>query len=253
MSNPFKKILPTASLTLSVVARLAGGSSVAAILLLTTIVALPVQAAESIDTTPNWNGSSAVAPWSSSPTESYGQIITPLEDGNLTDFTFFINPNLLTPDIAYQARVYQWDYTGGPGVWGPTGPSLYNSGTLSFSGTPGSFSEVSINTGGIAVSAGIPYVLFFSTVGETNTSGNSTSWGFIGSDVYANGDFVFSNNASSFTDPWDSSFGPGTELAFKANIAAPVPGPLPLLGVAAAFGYGRGMRRRLATQRPSPQ
>ena len=61
------------------------------------------------------------------------------------------------------------------------------------------------------------------------------------------GDFVYSNNPSSFTDPWDGYF-TGTDLAFKANIAdAPsnVPGPLPILGLAAAFGFSRKLRKRI--------
>lgn len=212
----------------------------------TTIGAAPVQANESIDTTPSWNGSSAVLPWSPiGGTYSYGQVITPQEGGNLTDFTFYINPDLSTPDIAYQAWVYQWNFSGGPGFWGPTGASLFNSGTLSFSGTPGTFSEVNIKTGGISVSAGIPYVLLLSTVGETNISYNSTRWGLLtyGSGVYSGGDFVYSNNEFSLTDPWDGGF-IGSDLAFKATITS-VPGPLPLLGIAAAFGYTRQLRKRI--------
>ena len=206
-------------------------------------------AAENIDTTPSWSGSSGIRPWSPDGSQTYGQIITPQLNGSLTDFTFYINPDYSSPDIQYQARVYQWDYTGGPGVWGPTGPSLFNSGTLSFAGNPGDFSEVNIQTGGVPVDAGIPYVLFFSTVGEVNPLPNATSWGFIFADVYDGGDFVFSNDASSYTTPWDSFFGTGTELAFKANIL-PVPGPIPLIGVASAFGFSRRIRRRLAARRP---
>ena len=62
------------------------------------------------------------------------------------------------------------------------------------------------------------------------------------------GDFVYSNNPSSFTDPWDSCSFTGADLAFKANIAdAPsnVPGPLPVLGLAAAFGFSRKLRKRI--------
>lgn len=218
----------------------------------TTIGAIPVQANESIDTTPSWNGINSVSPWNPiGGTYSYGQVMTPQEGGNLTDFSFYINPVLSTPDIAYQAWVYQWNFSGGPGFWGPTGASLFNSGTLSFSGTPGIFSEVNINTGGISVSAGIPYVLLLSTVGETNTTYNSTSWGLVDSAsvVYSGGDFVYSNNQFSLTDPWDGGF-IGSDLAFKANITSSanttsVPGPLPLLGIAAAFGYTRQLRKRI--------
>lgn len=41
----------------------------------------------------------------------------------------------------------------------------------------------------------------------------------------------------------DNGFGPGN--ATISNFSAPVPGPLPLLGVGAAFGYSRRLRRRI--------
>ena len=36
----------------------------------------------------------------------------------------------------------------------------------------------------------------------------------------------------------------------EVSAPASVPGPLPVLGLAAAFGFSRRMRRRIATQRP---
>ncbi len=41
----------------------------------------------------------------------------------------------------------------------------------------------------------------------------------------------------------DNVVGPG--IATISNFSAPVPGPLPLLGVGAAFGYSRRLRRRI--------
>ncbi|QVL53343.1 MAG: hypothetical protein KFB97_02815 [Cyanobium sp. M30B3] len=41
----------------------------------------------------------------------------------------------------------------------------------------------------------------------------------------------------------DNQLGPG--IATISNFSAPVPGPLPLLGVGAAFGYSRRLRRRI--------
>ena len=213
--------------------------------------AAPVQA-QSIDTTSSWDGINAVRPWGpgEGKTATYGQIITPSISGKLTDFTFYISPEATNDPINYQAHVYQWDYTGGPGVWGPTGPSLYDSGTLAFSGTSGTFLPVTTSTGGLAVSAGTSYVLFLSTVGESNTNTIAgTAWGYIASDVYPGGDFVFSNDPTSYTTAWDSSFGTGNELAFKANINEDVPGPVPLFGAAAAFGFSRKLRSRIKTNK----
>ena len=200
----------------------------------------------SIDTTPSWDGVSFAGPWSPNSSYSYGQVITPNTDSSLTDFTFYINPYTSTGPIFYQARVYQWDSR----FSGPTGSSIYNSGTLSFSGTSGVFSEVTITTGGVSLSASTPYVLFFSTIGETQTASSNTNWGMIYSDVYSGGDFVYSNDSSSFTSPWDTFT--GNDLAFKVNTApatSSVPGPLPILGVAAAFGFSRKLRKRIKLHR----
>ena len=137
---------------------------------------------------------------------------------------------------------------------GAAGPSLYDSGALTFAGTPGTFTPVTINPN-VVVSAGTPYILFFSTVGESQSSPSAvTQWGVPGvfNDVYPGGDLLFSNNSSSYTDPWDSFFGTGSEFVFKANIA--VPGPLPLAGAAAAYGWSRRIRRRtINSLRPSSE
>lgn len=64
-----------------------------------------------------------------------------------------------------------------------------------------------------------------------------------------------SGTASAYVKDWcgpEIMFGNcGINYAFRSTAA--VPGPLPLLGVAAAFGYSRGLRRRLSTHRPSPK
>lgn len=57
--------------------------------------------------------------------------------------------------------------------------------------------------------------------------------------------------ASAYVKDWCFIGNCGTNYAFRSTAA--VPGPLPLLGVAAAFGYSRGLRRRLSTHRPSPE
>lgn len=209
----------------------------------------PVGATETIDTTPAWNGLQGVALWSPSGTESYGQIITPLASGFLTDFTVYIAPNSIPNSINYRAHVYQWDYTGGPGLSGPTGSSLYESGTLVFSVPTLGFTTVTIPTGAVKLNGGTPYVFFLSTLGEGQVGNpHSTVWGFIFSefsvsDAYPGGKFVFSNDDVSYLAPWDGDFGP-LDLAFKANIAD-VPGPLPLFGAAAAYGWSRKIRKRI--------
>jgi hypothetical protein len=71
---------------------------------------------------------------------------------------------------------------------------------------------------------------FLSTInGETGT----TSFAVVAGDVFG---FSIDGN--------DGIFGPGN--ATISNFSAPVPGPLPLLGVGAAFGYSRRLRRRIS-------
>lgn len=183
------------------------------------------------------------SPWGPpTATSSYGQIITPTGDGLLTDFTFYIKP-FTTDPINYRAHVFAWDPAGGPGVWKPTGPSHYDSAPLTFSGTPNVISPVTITTGQVRLTAGTPYALFLSTVGESQSATSQTEWGIVwGVDSYPGGTFVFSNNATSYTAPWEGFPAP-YDLAFKANIQN-VPGPLPLLGAAAALGWSRKLRRR---------
>jgi hypothetical protein len=229
--------------------RFALGASVAGVL-----SAGQASLAESIDTTLSWNGISLIGSWSPTGSFTYGQVITPTKDGKLTDFTFYLNPESTSLPVNYRAYVYQWDYTGGPYAWGPTGPSLHDSGPLSFSGTPGIFSAVTTKTVGLALNAGTPYALFFSTVGEANSGPEypgGWGWGYMSTDVYPGGDFIFSSNPSSYTAAWDSYLGQGRELAFKANINedvpgnTAVPGPVPLFGAAAACGYSRKLRNRI--------
>jgi len=211
-----------------------------------------------IDNTSSWNGSSSVQPWVASITETIGQVITPAVSGKLTDFTFFLKPDLSSAPIIYQARVFEWDYTGGANFYTTTGPSLYNSGPLSFSGIEGSYSPVTINTGGVSLIAGIPYVLFFSMEGESNPSDYSASWGFhpgIGlspeGDVYPEGEIVFTSRNPSFTGPWGGFGNARADLVFKANFnqVNEVPGPLPLFGVAAAICFSRRLRRRISVHK----
>ena len=47
-------------------------------------------------------------------------------------------------------------------------------------------------------------------------------------------------------------FTSGTEQIILRNNPPQVPGPLPLLGAAAAFGYSRKLRNRIQKSTPSP-
>jgi len=52
--------------------------------------------------------------------------------------------------------------------------------------------------------------------------------------------------------PSQFAFTSGTEQIILRNNPAPAPGPVPLLGAAAAFGYSRKLRNRIQKSTPSP-
>jgi len=81
---------------------------------------------------------------------------------------------------------------------------------------------------------GFGYLLNGSFTELANNSSQGT--GFSQFNVLAGDTFGFRVFAT------DNLIGPG--IATISNFSAPVPGPLPLLGVGAAFGYSRRLRRR---------
>jgi hypothetical protein len=211
----------------------------------------PVQAV-SVNTIPFWNGVADVQTWGEGFTTSYGQTYTPESDVYLNDFSFIVAPVEEGETTNYRAYVYQWDPASGPGTNGPVGPALFQSGPLSLSSPADVFSTITIHTGSVPLAAGTPYVLFFSTLGEENLVFAENKWAWLGaSNLVPNSDFVFLNSFDTFEKPWDSFFGPGYELAFSLNASssASVPGPLPLAGAAAAFGWSRRLRCRRGVNR----
>lgn len=70
---------------------------------------------------------------------------------------------------------------------------------------------------------------------------------FTFSEVNQNVNIFFSNESFGGVNTIISQFGPGTAGTITSSTLAPqdVPGPLPLLGAGAAFGWSRRLRRRL--------
>src|SRR6476646_5687451 len=98
--------------------------------------------AQSIDTTPQWDGINAITDWGVPNTATYGQTITATAtQARLSSFTFQLS-HWLGPASQYQAFVYQWDATNQR----ITGNALFSSGVLTApSGVV--FTPVTINTG----------------------------------------------------------------------------------------------------------
>lgn len=175
-----------------------------------------------------------IKPWGVTDTATYGQTITtPTTDTELNSFTFYLGPQYMgSGSIEYDAYVYAWDATTSMAA----GSALYQSSLSTFTAN-GSFDPVTF-TPDINLTAGDPYVLFFSTSGLQSGRLDSTIyWSYNPKDPYTGGNFVFLNNGDDQSQ-WTStawSVAHSADLAFTADFASPVPEPrLPVL----LFGMG---------------
>ena len=131
----------------------------------TTIVAaltLLAAAAQATTFTSVPNGGS-IAPLAVPDTTTYGEVFTAPSSGGSTldSFSFWLKGSL--------AQAY-----GGIGTWtsGGIGTNLYTSGT--FGASYGNFTEVTVNTGGVALTPGQQYVVYFSNANIAGDSGSDT-------------------------------------------------------------------------------
>lgn len=202
--------------------------------------AIPGRAQSVIETITGWNGTSDVFTFtdSSSTTQTYGQTITiPAVQNVLTSFTFEIK---LPASVTFAGYVYAWDGAEA------TGPALYTSAPTNTIGS-GNFEAITFNTGNLTLQSGSQYVLFASSTGLTSSAPGSGSFGFNGSNPYANGLFVFTNettSASWTTTPWTQNWnGTGSDLAFRVTLV-PEPSTFLLLGGGLGALALLGWRRR---------
>jgi Autotransporter beta-domain len=176
-------------------------------------------AAQTINTTTVWNGSSSINAWSSSVTETFGQTILPTSSQTkLGSFTFELSQIGGTMPMQYQAYVYQWNSSNNT----TSGPALFTSAVLTTpSGT--AFTPVTINTGSLALTAGMQYILFFSTTNVSQVSNGNYLIGKVPGAPYSLGEAYYSGSgqlSSLGSISWER---PGLELAFIATFITATP------------------------------
>ena len=184
-----------------------------------------------IDTNP---ANDTISAWGPSTTLQYGQVITvPTTDNLLRSFSFTFNSDTV---FNFNADVAGW---GGAGL---SGPILLSSAQTT--ADIGSNHTYLIDTGGLALTPGAKYVLFFDAYG--GGSGRSTM-ASRNNDPYGGGTFVYANNitANLTTGPWSLLSGQD-DAAFTADFAA-VPTPASVWGgvvLLAGFGVVVAVRRK---------
>jgi hypothetical protein len=237
-------------------------STLAAIALLATSDAAVRAGSVVYDTTPQWDGTTAIAAWGSAQsgfTPTIGQAF--LAPGNvltLDSFSFHITDFNPGDTLSYQAAVYAWSGSllGGNSPQGAIGPALYTSPDMVFVDT-GDFQKVSIDTGGITLTPGAAYVALLTTSDSGSTAANSSSLnlfelGVTGFYVHqqnnGGGGFNFYNNTSSSqlnTTLWDD-FADDGDLAWTASFTTvPEPGTLTLLSLGVTCVVAGCRRKRL--------
>lgn len=172
-------------------------------------------AAQTIDTTPAWNGVSNIAPWDTTITESFGQTILPTSgQTKLSSFTFEVSRSSGTNPMQYQAFVYQWNSANNT----VTGPALFSSAVLT-APTSGAFTPVTISTGSLALTTGAQYILLFTTTSVTQVSNAEYALGKATGNPYPNGVLYYSGAAGPLSSgiSWVNF---GGALAFIATFAS---------------------------------
>jgi len=180
--------------------------------------------AQTINTISTWDGSSNVSAWGASATGTLGELIVPTAgQTKLNSFTFELSQIGGTGPMQYQAFVYQFDN----GVHAISGPALFSSAVLT---APASFpyTTVTINTGSLALTAGMQYMLFFTTTSVTQSSTASYQFAKTSSASYPAGTIYYAGSgqfSGLTTLPWAEA--PGN-LAFIAafNSLPPVSPPV---------------------------
>lgn len=196
-----------------------------------------------IDTTPDWNGTTAIGGFGETNTATYGQVITADAAENfLNSFTFFVDDRVNPDVLEFEAYVYAWNGSRA------TGSALFQSGPYSSTNNGGAdgYEAFTVATGGVELVGGDQYVLFFSASNLFDGVIGTSVWAYInglseGTDYYTGGNFVFQNNGNDFgaltTNNWFERA--DSDLAFIAEFGSTAD-PIPEPGTAMMLFLGLG-------------
>jgi hypothetical protein len=189
-----------------------------------------------VGNTPPWTGptpvTSGVGYWGPPNyfTPTWGETVTvpasPSTDTVLDSFTFYVD---LPTNLIIRGEVYAWDNM----LQHAIGPALYESGQVQTTSYGMGYNPqpITFSTGGIPLTAGAQYVLFFTTSRDQALNSGVTLNGFVGStasaDTYTGGDFFYISDNGDPTQwtmtPWTPLPGYIDDLAFTATFSSPLP------------------------------
>jgi hypothetical protein len=147
-------------------------------------------------------------------------VTVPATFTHLDSFTFYVD---LPTNLIFRGEVYAWDNT----CPCATGPAQYESGQTSTAsyGAGYNIQPITFKTGGIPLTAGAQYVLFFTISKDYAANAGVTGTGFVAyvsTDPYLGGDWVYVSNSgdtSQWTNPLTRWTNTGFDLAFKASFS----------------------------------
>ena len=206
--------------------------------------------AQVISTVPTWiagGSSSTVAPWgsSNSDTPTYGQSFTATASNSVLQSGLFeIRVSSGNP-IPYSAYVYAWSGTA------TTGSALATVTGLTASGS--SFAPYTANFGGVSLTPGNQYVVLYSTIGLSASTGVGVWGGNLPDTTYTGGTFVYNPVATTLaglSNPsgWNPAGNLGDSaftFTFGGSAAVPEPSIWALMTVGSIAVGGGALLRRL--------
>jgi hypothetical protein len=194
------------------------------------------------DTTYNnftgYSGNDYWHPFGNPNTATYGELFTSPSnsDNNLASFSFYMGSPALTGNIITGAYIATW--TGSM-----AGTLLYSNGPINYDNLGDE--QITINTGGLGLTANTQYVMFLSvsqfygqSAGQAYTTRGTSITGLNG--------FVYNNNAGDFnalfTTAWSGPLSPDWAVNLHFN-SVPEPGTLGLIALG-GLGLVGALRKR---------